>query len=68
MTLEQGRGVSGTLTMRITQRNRVVAVGNGRVTRGKATLTMRIRRRMTRGRYTVSMVLTLRAKMVLRQR
>jgi hypothetical protein len=43
-----------------------VAFGHGRVTRGKATLTMRLLRRMTSGSYTVTMVVRVNAKMVLR--
>ena len=68
MTLKQGAGISGSLTMRITQSRRVVATGHGVIRHGRATLTMKLRRKMTRGRYTVSMVLTLRARMVLRLR
>jgi hypothetical protein len=45
-----------------------VAVGHGRLRHGKATLTMRVPRPITRGRYTVTMVITratIRAKKVL---
>ena len=69
MTIKQGAGISGTVTMRITRGQLLVAVGKGSVTRGKATLTMRVLHKMTRGTpYTVSMVVTLNAKMVLRLR
>jgi hypothetical protein len=52
--------------MRITRGKLVVALGYGRVTRGQATLTMRVLHRMTPGQYTVAMVLTLKAKQVVR--
>ena len=53
--------------MRITRGKLVVALGNGRLRDGEATLTMRVRHRMTPGsRYTVAMVVTLNATMVLR--
>jgi hypothetical protein len=52
--------------MRITRGKLVVAVGHGRVTRGEATLTMRVLHRMTPGQYTVAMVLTLNATQVVR--
>lgn len=70
MTIKGGAGISGSVAMRITTGKLVVARGHGRLTRGKATLTMRIVRRIKPGRrYTVSMVVTratIRAKMVLR--
>jgi hypothetical protein len=65
MTLKGGGGLSGTVTMRITRGKLVVALGHGRVTDGKATLTMRVLQRMTPGRYTVEMVVTLNARRVL---
>jgi hypothetical protein len=52
--------------MRITRGKLVVAVGHGRVTRGEATLTMRVLHRMTPGQYTVAMVVTLNATQVVR--
>jgi hypothetical protein len=54
--------------MRITRGKLVVALGHGRVTRGKATLTMRVLHRMMPGQYTVAMVVTLNARKVLRLR
>jgi hypothetical protein len=66
MTIKGGSGLSGTVTMRITRGKLVVALGQGRVTRGTAMLTMRLLRRMTPGQYTVSMVVTLNATQVLR--
>jgi hypothetical protein len=66
MTIKGGSGLSGTVTMRITRGKLVVALGQGRVTRGTATLTMRLLQRMTPGQYTVSMVVTLNATQVLR--
>jgi hypothetical protein len=66
MTLKGGAGLSGTVTMRITREKLVVALGQGRVSRGTATLTMRVLRRMTPGQYTVAMVVTLNATQVLR--
>jgi hypothetical protein len=68
MTIKGGAGISGTVRMRITRGKLVVALGQGRLTRGKATLTMRVLHRMTPGRYTVAMVVTLNATMVLRLR
>jgi hypothetical protein len=65
MTVTGGSGLSGTVTMRITRGKLVVALGRGRVTGGRATLTMRVLQRMTSGRYTVAMVLTLNASKVL---
>lgn len=58
MTIRGGAGISGTVRMRLARGNLLVALGQGRVTRGKATLTMRVLHRMTPGRYTVKMVLT----------
>jgi hypothetical protein len=52
--------------MRITRGKLVVALGHGRVTRGEATLTMRVLHQMTPGQYTVAMVLTLNATRVVR--
>jgi len=52
--------------MRITRGKLVEALGHGRVTRGEATLTMRVLHQMTPGQYTVAMVLTLKAKQVVR--
>jgi len=66
MTLKQGAGISGKVTMRITRGKLLVATGNGTITQGKATLTMRVLHKMTRGSYTVSMVVTLNATKVLR--
>lgn len=66
MAIRGGTGISGTVRMRITRGKLLVAVGQGRVTRGQATLTMRLLHRMTPGRYTVSMVMTITAKRVLR--
>jgi hypothetical protein len=68
MTIKGGAGINGTVTMRITRGSLVVALGHGSVKRGRATLTMRALQRMTPGRYTVTMVVTLNAKMVLRLR
>jgi hypothetical protein len=50
--------------MRIMRGKLVVALGHGRVTRGKATLTMRVLHQMTPGQYTVAMVVTLNATQV----
>lgn len=65
MTINGGAGISGRVRMRITRCKVVVALGNGRLRRGTATLTMRVLHRMTPGRYTVAMVVTLNATMVL---
>jgi hypothetical protein len=66
MTLKGGGGLSGTVTMQITRGELVFALGHGQVTRGVATLTMRVLHPMTSGEYTVAMVVTLNAKRVLR--
>jgi hypothetical protein len=66
MTVKGGSGLSGTVTMRITRGKLVVALGYGSVTRGEATLTMRVLHRMTPGRYAVAMVVTLKATQVVR--
>jgi hypothetical protein len=68
MTIKGGAGISGTVTMRIMRGNLLVARGAGRVRHGKATLTMRVLRRMTPGRYTVAMVLTIKVERVLQLR
>jgi hypothetical protein len=49
-------------------RTLLVASGRGRLSSGKATLTMRVLHRMTPGSYTVSMVVTIGATMVVRIR
>lgn len=71
MTLRGGAGISGSVSMRITRGDLTMAVGHGRLTRGKATLTMKVLRRITPGSYTVRMVVTratIKAKKVLRLR
>jgi hypothetical protein len=68
MAIKGGAGISGSLTMRITRGKLLMALGRGTVTHGNATLTMRVLHRMTPGRYTVSMVVTVRATMVLQLR
>lgn len=68
MTIKGGAGISGSVAMRIKRGKVVVAVRHGRLRHGKATLTMRVLRPITRGRYTVTMVITrvtIRAKKVL---
>jgi hypothetical protein len=64
MSIKGGAGISGTLTMRLTRGKLLVADGRGRVTRGNATLTMRLLRAMTPGRYTVTMTITVNSTMV----
>ena len=66
MAVNGGSGLSGTVRMRITRRKLVIALGYGRVTRGEATLTMRVLHQMTSGQYTVAMALTLNATQVVR--
>jgi hypothetical protein len=66
MTLQGGAGLGGSVTMRITRGELVFALGHGQVTRGVATLTMRVLHRMTSGEYSVAMVVTLNARKVLR--
>jgi len=58
MKIKGGAGISGKVTMRIARGKVLFAVGHGRLTGGRATLTMRVLRKITRGRYTVSMVIT----------
>jgi hypothetical protein len=52
MMTVKGGGLSGTVRMRITRGKLVVALGHGRVTRGEATLTMRVLHQMTPGQST----------------
>lgn len=66
MTMRGGAGISGTVRMRITRGSLLVALGQGRLTLGRATLTMRLLHRMTPGRYSVAMVVTINATTVLR--
>jgi hypothetical protein len=66
MTVKGGSGLSGTVRMRITRGKLVVAIGHGRVTRGEATLAMRVLHQMTSGPYTVAMGVTLNATQVVR--
>jgi hypothetical protein len=68
MTIKGGARISGTVRMRITRGTLFVASGRGRVSSGKATLTMCVLHRMTPGSYTVTMVVTINATMVLRLR
>jgi hypothetical protein len=68
MTIKGGAGISGAVTMRLARGTLLVALGHGRVKRGKATLTMRVLHRMTPGRYTVKMVLTVDVTRVLQLR
>jgi hypothetical protein len=65
MTIKGGSALNGTVKMTITQGKVVVARGNGTLRGGKATLTMRVLRKMTPGKYTVTMVATLTSTMVL---
>jgi hypothetical protein len=68
MTIKGGARISGTVRMRITRGTLLVATGRGRLSSGKATLTMRVLHRMTPGTYTVAMVVTISATMILRIR
>jgi hypothetical protein len=68
MTVKGGAGISGTVRMRISRGTLLVASGRGRLSSGKATLTMRVLHRMTPGSYTVSMVVTIGATRVVRVR
>jgi len=65
MTMKGGAGISGTVSRRITRGTLPVALGRGRVTGGKATLTMHVLHRMTPGRYTVAMVVAVNTTTVL---
>jgi hypothetical protein len=66
MTIKGSTGISGTVRMRLARGTLLVALGQGHVARGKATLTMRVLHPMTPGRYTVKMVLTVNVTRVLR--
>ena len=68
MTIRHGAAISGTVRMRITRGTLVVARGHGRIQSGTAALTMRVLHRMTPGRYTVTMVVTLTTSTVKRLR
>jgi hypothetical protein len=68
MTIKDGAGISGTVTMRITRGNLLMASGQGSITGGKATLIMRVLHRMTPGQYTVAMVVTVNTTTVLQLR
>jgi hypothetical protein len=68
MTVKGGAGISGTVRMRLARGTLLVALGQGHVAHGKATLTMRVLHPMTPGRYTVKMVLTVNVTRVLRLR
>ncbi|MGN6168050.1 MAG: hypothetical protein ACTHQQ_07730 [Solirubrobacteraceae bacterium] len=68
MTIKRGAAIKGTVTMRITRGKVVFARGHGRIQHGKATLTMRLLRRMPPGRYTVTMKVKLTTTTVVRRR
>ena len=68
MTIKGGAGISGTVTMRVTRGNMLIALGHGSVTGGRATLIMRVLHRMTPGQYTVAMVVTVNTTTVLQLR
>ena len=62
MTIKGGARIDGTVSMRITRGRLVVAVGQGRIAHDKATLTMRVFHRMTRGKYSVAMTIRIKTK------
>jgi len=66
MTIKRGSGVSGAVRTRIYRGKLLVALGQGRVSGGNATVIMELLHRMTPGRYTVKMVVTVNATSVLR--
>jgi hypothetical protein len=66
MTIKGGSGLSGSVTMRVSRAGVLVAFGHGRVTDGRAALTMRILHKMPRAAYTVKMMIQLSATKVLR--
>jgi hypothetical protein len=68
MTVKGGARINGTVRMRIARGRLLVASGRGRLSGGKATLTMRVLHRMTPGSYTVSMVVTIGATRIVRIR
>jgi hypothetical protein len=65
MTIKGGATINGAISMRITRGSLVVAVGQGRVGRGKATLTMRVLHQMTSGKYNVAMTVTIKTSTVM---
>jgi hypothetical protein len=58
VTFPKARTTKGTIRIRFAHGARVVALGHGAVRRGAATVTLRGRRRVGRGRWTVTLVLT----------
>ena len=57
VTFPKAKRTKGTLRMSISRDQRLAALGHGRVDHGRATITMRERRRVTRGAWTVTIVL-----------
>ncbi len=57
VTFRKAKQTKGTLRMRISRGRVIAALGHGRVNHGHATITMRERRRITRGKWTITLVL-----------
>jgi hypothetical protein len=57
VTFPKAKRTKGTLRMSISRGKHLAALGHGRVDHGRATITMRERRRVTRGPWTVTIVL-----------
>ena len=57
VTFPKAKSTRGTLRMSISRGKRLAALGHGRVDHGRATITMRERRRVSRGAWTVTIVL-----------
>jgi hypothetical protein len=74
VTFPKAKRTRGTLRVRIARGARVAALGNGKVSHGAATITLLERRRLTRGSWTITLVLaqpgkgTSTTRMVLRVR
>jgi hypothetical protein len=58
VTFSKAKKTSGTVRMIVARGKHPVALGHGRVRHGKAAVTMRERRRVVRGRWTVTVVLS----------
>jgi hypothetical protein len=58
VSFKKARSARGTLQMRIARGARVAALGRGKVNHGAATITLLERRRLTRGTWTITVVLS----------
>jgi hypothetical protein len=58
VTFPKAKKTTGKLQMRITRGGHVAALGTARVSRGKATVTLRELRRINHGAWTITLVLS----------